>query len=61
LIVKNPLAAARSWRQVTVCIATQQHGGTITFDSEVGGFTEFTVRLPRRRRAVPSASPLDED
>jgi signal transduction histidine kinase len=33
-------------------IITQQHGGTITVDSEVGNFTEFTVRLPRRRRAV---------
>jgi two-component system NtrC family sensor kinase len=32
-------------------IVTQQHGGTITFDSEVGAFTEFTVRLPRRGRA----------
>ena len=31
-------------------IVTQQHGGTITVDSEVGEFTEFTVRLPRRRR-----------
>jgi signal transduction histidine kinase len=31
---------------------TQQHGGTITVDSEVGDFTEFTVRLPRRSRAV---------
>jgi two-component system, NtrC family, sensor kinase len=30
-------------------IVTQQHGGTITVDSEVGHFTEFTVRLPRRR------------
>jgi signal transduction histidine kinase len=29
-------------------IVTQQHGGTITVDSEVGNFTEFTVRLPRR-------------
>jgi two-component system, NtrC family, sensor kinase len=29
-------------------IVTQQHGGTITVDSEVGQFTEFTVRLPRR-------------
>jgi len=28
-------------------IVTQQHGGTITFDSRVGEFTEFTVRLPR--------------
>ena len=33
-------------------IVTQQHGGTITVDSEVGGFTEFTVRLPRRLHAV---------
>jgi len=29
-------------------IVTQQHGGTITVDSEVGTFTEFTIRLPRR-------------
>jgi two-component system NtrC family sensor kinase len=33
-------------------IITQQHGGTITVDSEVGEFTEFTVRLRRRRHAV---------
>ncbi|WP_050425990.1 GAF domain-containing protein [Bradyrhizobium tropiciagri] len=33
-------------------IITQQHGGTITVDSEVGDFTEFTVRLPRRQHAV---------
>ncbi|MBH5397098.1 PAS-domain containing protein [Bradyrhizobium sp. CNPSo 4010] len=33
-------------------IVTQQHGGTITVDSEVGEFTEFIVRLPRGRRAV---------
>jgi two-component system, NtrC family, sensor kinase len=33
-------------------IVTQQHGGTITVDSEVGDFTEFTVRLPRRPHAV---------
>ena len=30
-------------------IITQQHGGTIAVDSRVGDFTEFTVRLPRRR------------
>jgi signal transduction histidine kinase len=29
-------------------IVTQQHGGTIEVDSQVGEFTEFTVRLPRR-------------
>jgi signal transduction histidine kinase len=33
-------------------IVTQQHGGTITVDSEVGDFTDFTVRLPRQSRAV---------
>jgi PAS domain S-box-containing protein len=29
-------------------IITQQHGGTITVDSELGAYTEFTIRLPRR-------------
>jgi signal transduction histidine kinase len=33
-------------------IVTQQHGGTITVDSRVGEFTEFTVRLPRAYRAT---------
>jgi signal transduction histidine kinase len=28
-------------------IVTQEHGGTITADSQMGEFTEFTVRLPR--------------
>jgi signal transduction histidine kinase len=27
-------------------IVTQQHGGTITVESEPGSFTEFLVRLP---------------
>jgi two-component system NtrC family sensor kinase len=31
-------------------IVTQQHGGRITVDSEVGRFTEFTIRLPRSRQ-----------
>ena len=31
-------------------IVTQQHGGTITVESRVGEFTEFTVRLPRAYR-----------
>src|SRR6516162_9063030 len=31
-------------------IVTQQHGGTIIVDSEVGEFTEFTVRLPRTQQ-----------
>jgi signal transduction histidine kinase len=38
-------------------IITQQHGGTITVDSEVGAFTEFTIRLPRRTPLGPHASP----
>jgi two-component system NtrC family sensor kinase len=29
-------------------IITQQHGGSISVDSKVGGYSEFTVRLPRR-------------
>jgi PAS domain S-box-containing protein len=33
-------------------IVTQQHGGTITVDSQVGDFTEFTVWLPRRQHGV---------
>ena len=33
-------------------IVTQQHGGTITVDSRVGEFTEFTVRLPRAYRTT---------
>jgi signal transduction histidine kinase len=37
-------------------IVTQQHGGTITVDSEVGDFTELTVRLPRRSRAVTGSA-----
>ncbi|MBY0320829.1 MAG: GAF domain-containing protein [Reyranella sp.] len=35
-------------------IVTQQHGGTIDVESELGSFTEFTVRLPRSRRIVPA-------
>jgi signal transduction histidine kinase len=29
-------------------IVVQEHGGTITVDSEEGEFTEFTIRLPRQ-------------
>ena len=29
-------------------IVTQQHGGVIEVDSQVGEFTEFTIRLPPR-------------
>jgi GAF domain-containing protein len=36
-------------------IVTQQHGGTITVDSAPGQFTEFRIRLPRRRQAAPAA------
>ena len=33
-------------------IVTQQHGGTITVDSRLGEFTEFTIRLPRSRQTA---------
>ena len=33
---------------ITYDIVTKQHGGTITVDSEVNEFTEFTIRLPRQ-------------
>jgi two-component system NtrC family sensor kinase len=33
-------------------IVTQQHGGTITVDSQVGEFSEFTVRLPRAHQTT---------
>jgi PAS domain S-box-containing protein len=35
-------------------IVTQQHGGSIEVESEAGSFTEFTVCLPRGRRAASS-------
>ena len=34
---------------ITYDIVTKQHGGTITVDSEVGEYSEFTIRLPRSR------------
>jgi signal transduction histidine kinase len=37
-------------------IVTQQHGGAITVDSEVGDLTEFAVRLPRRPRAATGSA-----
>jgi two-component system NtrC family sensor kinase len=37
-------------------IITQQHGGTITVDSRVGEYTEFTVRLPRARQTTPAGA-----
>jgi two-component system, NtrC family, sensor kinase len=36
-------------------IVTQQHGGTIEVDSEVGEFTEFTIRLPHGFQASAAA------
>jgi two-component system NtrC family sensor kinase len=37
-------------------IVTQQHGGTIEVDSEVGEFTEFTIRLPRGPQAATTST-----
>ena len=34
-------------------IVTQQHGGSIEVDSQPGGFTEFTIRLPRHPHPNP--------
>src|SRR5260370_10307533 len=36
-------------------IVTHEHGGAIKVASEVGAFTEFTVRLPRRFAASGTA------
>jgi len=36
-------------------IITQQHGGTITVESEPSAYTEFTIRLPRRAEAGGAA------
>jgi signal transduction histidine kinase len=33
---------------ITYDIVTKQHGGSIAVDSEVGEYSEFTIRLPRR-------------
>jgi len=37
-------------------IVTQQHGGTITVDSRVGEFTEFTIRLPCSRQTATAGT-----
>jgi signal transduction histidine kinase len=38
-------------------IVTQQHRGTITVDSRVNEFTEFTIRLPRDGPAASTSAP----
>jgi signal transduction histidine kinase len=42
----------RSFDATTGVTLGEQHGGTISVDSRVGEFTEFTVRLPRVYRAA---------
>src|SRR5258706_6080836 len=37
-------------------IVTQQHGGTIKVDSQVGAYTEFTIRLPRSFQATSTSA-----
>jgi len=37
-------------------IVTQEHGGTIAVESELGEFTEFTVRLPRESQTARESS-----
>jgi signal transduction histidine kinase len=37
-------------------IVVQQHGGTITVDSRVNEFTEFTIRLPRNGPAISTGA-----
>ena len=49
--VKSP-----TWLSISYDIVTQQHGGTITVDSQVGDFTEFTVRLPRTSQPTRAAA-----
>ena len=39
---------------ITWDIVTKQHGGTITVDSAVDDFTEFTVTLPRSSAGAPA-------
>jgi hypothetical protein len=41
-----------AWPAISYDIVTQQHGGTITADSELGEYTEFTINLPRRMFAT---------
>jgi signal transduction histidine kinase len=36
-------------------IVTQQHGGAIRVESDIGEFTEFTISLPRRPAAGAAA------
>jgi two-component system NtrC family sensor kinase len=33
---------------ITYDIVTQQHGGDIAVDSEIGDYSEFAIRLPRQ-------------
>lgn len=37
-------------------IVTQQHGGTIEVTSEVGAYTEFTIRLPRNQHPAGASA-----
>ena len=37
-------------------IIVKHHGGSITVDTEAGGFTEFRIVLPRKTATIANAS-----
>ena len=45
--IKPPGEGTGLGLSITYDIVTQQHGGSITVDSRVGEYSEFTIRLPR--------------
>ena len=45
--IASPSEGTGRGLSISYDIVTQQHGGTISVESEVGAYTEFTIRLPR--------------
>jgi signal transduction histidine kinase len=50
----QPFFTTKPTGEGTYDIVTKQHGGTISVESEVGSYTEFTVAIPRVVEAVPA-------